>query len=104
MNGKTFAENPDEYRKQFTYIPETPILYDELTLEEHLRLTAMAYGLEESVFKDRMGKLLKEFRYGKTFILVSSPFFKRNAAKGDDYVCVPCSTTPCILWMNHLLD
>ena len=42
---KPFAEDRDSYRKKFTYIPETPILYDELTLEEHLRLTAMAYGI-----------------------------------------------------------
>ncbi|WP_110929020.1 ABC transporter ATP-binding protein [Bacillus massiliglaciei] len=64
INGKTFEE-PDTYRKQFTYIPETPILYDELTLEEHLKLTAMAYGVEESVYKQRIAGLLKEFRMEK---------------------------------------
>lgn len=76
IKGKTFAENPDEYRKQYTYIPETPILYDELTLEEHLRLTAMAYGLEESVFKDRMGKLLKEFHMEKRLSWFPAHFSK----------------------------
>src|SRR5699024_3930609 len=36
---KTNQENSDFYRKQFSYIPETPLLYEELTLYEHLKLT-----------------------------------------------------------------
>ena len=51
VNGKTFKEDPALYRKSFSYIPETPILYEELTLKEHLELTAMAYDLEESYLK-----------------------------------------------------
>ena len=65
IHGKTLVQDPDTYRKQFTYVPETPILYDELTLEEHLKLTAMAHGMEESVYKERMIALLKEFRMEK---------------------------------------
>src|SRR5699024_4962274 len=41
------TEDITAYRKQFGYIPEPPILYDELTLYEHLRLTAMAYDIDE---------------------------------------------------------
>ncbi|WP_232066183.1 ABC transporter ATP-binding protein [Bacillus sp. KH172YL63] len=65
INGHTLKSDADLYRKQFSYIPETPILYDELTLEEHLRLTAMAYGLSESEYKDRIDKLLKAYRMEK---------------------------------------
>jgi ABC-2 type transport system ATP-binding protein len=65
INGKELHKNPDDYRKQFAYIPETPILYDELTLEEHLKLTAMAYGVDESIYKERIPFLLKEFRMEK---------------------------------------
>ncbi|MGE7761134.1 ABC transporter ATP-binding protein [Peribacillus sp. NPDC097895] len=65
IHGKTLAQDPDTYRKQFTYVPETPILYDELTLEEHLKLTAMAHGLEEATYKERMEFLLKEFHMEK---------------------------------------
>ena len=65
INGKTISEDLDGYRKEFTYVPETPILYDELTLEEHLRLTAMAYGIEEKFFKERVDVLLKEFHMEK---------------------------------------
>ncbi|WP_107943297.1 ABC transporter ATP-binding protein [Metasolibacillus fluoroglycofenilyticus] len=65
LNGVTLKQNMDEYRKAFSYIPETPILYDELTLKEHLELTAMAYGLDEKTLKERSTYLLKEFRMEK---------------------------------------
>ena len=48
INGVTMKENMDEYRASFSYIPETPVLYDELTLKEHLELTAMAYGMDRA--------------------------------------------------------
>lgn len=63
--GKTFSEDADNYRNKMAYIPEMPILYDELTLYEHLRLTAMAYGIQEPDFKSRLDPLLKEFRMEK---------------------------------------
>ncbi|MCD5324970.1 MULTISPECIES: ABC transporter ATP-binding protein [Pontibacillus] len=77
VNGKTFQEDPDGYRSQFSYIPEMPILYEELTLREHLRLTAMAYGLTEDVFEKRLQPLLKEFRLEKKL-----DFFPVHFSKG----------------------
>lgn len=65
VNGKTFKENSSSYRNQMAYIPEMPILYDELTLYEHLRLTAMAYDIPEDVFEKRLQPLLKAFRMEK---------------------------------------
>jgi len=65
INGVTFSENPDLYRKSFSYIPETPVLYEELTLREHLELTAMAYGLDKDVFEARSAALLREFMMEK---------------------------------------
>ncbi len=65
LNGKTIKEDPAIYRSSFSYIPETPILYDELTLNEHLELTAMAYNLDRSSFEERKESLLKEFRMEK---------------------------------------
>lgn len=76
INDKTFAEDPDNYRKQFTYVPETPILYDELTLEEHLKLTAMAHGLDEATFQSRMTGLLKEFHMEKRLSWFPAHFSK----------------------------
>ncbi|AXI32628.1 ABC transporter ATP-binding protein [Priestia aryabhattai] len=62
INNKTFQQDPTGYRSQFTFIPETPVLYDELTLKEHLDMTAMAYGLEPQAYEARLQPLLKEFR------------------------------------------
>lgn len=65
INGMTLKENRTEYRRQFAFIPETPILYEELTLREHLELTARVYGLDEQTFSRRLEFLLKEFRMEK---------------------------------------
>ncbi|MFC5713557.1 ABC transporter ATP-binding protein [Thalassorhabdus alkalitolerans] len=65
INGKTFQQDPDRYRSNFTFIPETPVLYEELTLMEHLRLTAMAYNIDEKTFKERSDKLIREYRMEK---------------------------------------
>ncbi|RFU62120.1 ABC transporter ATP-binding protein [Peribacillus glennii] len=76
ISGKSFEDAPEEYRKKFTFVPETPILYDELTLEEHLRLTAMAYGLDEQTYKARREVLLKEFRMEKRLSWFPAHFSK----------------------------
>ncbi|WP_186579152.1 ABC transporter ATP-binding protein [Aquibacillus kalidii] len=65
IEGKTIKDSMEAYRGKFAYIPEMPLLYDELTLYEHLRLTAMAYNLSEETFKKRLDPLLKEFRLEK---------------------------------------
>ncbi|MCD8500595.1 MAG: ABC transporter ATP-binding protein [Bacillaceae bacterium] len=63
--GSSFLENPNVYRSSYSFIPETPILYEDLTLEEHLKLTAMAYKLSTAAFEERSRALLKEFRMEK---------------------------------------
>ncbi|NIK12653.1 ABC transporter ATP-binding protein [Alkalibacillus almallahensis] len=65
INGKQMKEDLEAYRQEFAYIPEMPMLYEELTLEEHLRLTAMAYGLDEETYESRTEWLLKEFHLDK---------------------------------------
>ena len=65
INGQTITEDKEAYRKMFTFVPETPVLYDELTLDEHLMLTAMAYGLDKATAETRIEKLLAEFRMEK---------------------------------------
>ncbi|TXL63994.1 ABC transporter ATP-binding protein [Cerasibacillus terrae] len=65
IQGKTLQNDPENYRTKMAYIPEVPILYDELTLYEHLRLTAMAYDIPKKIFEERLEPLLKEFRMEK---------------------------------------
>lgn len=76
LNGVTLKEDLDKYRSNFSYIPETPVLYEELTLKEHLELTAMAYGLDENTLKERSESLLKEFRMEKRLNWFPSHFSK----------------------------
>ncbi|WP_413363540.1 ABC transporter ATP-binding protein [Lysinibacillus sp. 3P01SB] len=76
LNGVTLQEDMDAYRGSFSYIPETPVLYEELTLKEHLALTAMAYGIDERTLEERSEKLLKEFRMEKRLNWFPSHFSK----------------------------
>lgn len=65
IQGKAFYQSRDEYRSQLAYIPESPIYYEELTLWEHLELTAQIYGLDKQTFLQRVEPLLVEFRMEK---------------------------------------
>ncbi len=76
LNGVSIKDNMDQYRSSFSYIPETPVLYDELTLKEHLELTAMAYGIELETMEERVAPLLKEFRMEKRLNWFPSHFSK----------------------------
>ena len=62
INGLTLREDATNYRKQIGYIPETPSLYEELTLREHIETVAMAYGIDQKVAFERVEPLLKMFR------------------------------------------
>ena len=62
IDGLTLGANPREYRQQIGYIPETPSLYEELTLREHIETVAMAYGIEQNLAFERVEPLLKMFR------------------------------------------
>jgi ABC-2 type transport system ATP-binding protein len=76
LNGKSIKDSMDQYRSSFSYIPETPVLYDELTLKEHLELTAMAYGIDLETMEERVAPLLKEFRMEKRLNWFPSHFSK----------------------------
>jgi len=76
LDGVSIKDNIDQYRSSFSYIPETPVLYDELTLKEHLELTAMAYGIDLETMENRVTPLLKEFRMEKRLNWFPSHFSK----------------------------
>lgn len=48
--------------KRYSYIPEHPVLYDELTVWEHLELAASVYGIPRSAFEERAHELLERFQ------------------------------------------
>ncbi|WP_313539145.1 ABC transporter ATP-binding protein [Enterococcus sp.] len=77
IDGLTLKENPEAYRKKIGYIPETPSLYEELTLREHIEITAMAYGLPQDEAMSRAERLLKTFRLENKL-----DWFPANFSKG----------------------
>ncbi|MGT2667700.1 ABC transporter ATP-binding protein [Streptococcus rifensis] len=62
IDGMTLAQDPESFRKKIGFIPETPSLYEELTLREHLEVVAMAYGISTTVAMERAERLLQIFR------------------------------------------
>ncbi|WP_315460446.1 ABC transporter ATP-binding protein [uncultured Streptococcus sp.] len=62
IDGLTLAQDQAEYRKKIGFIPETPSLYEELTLREHLEMVAMAYDLNYDEAMARATELLELFR------------------------------------------
>ncbi|WP_276355013.1 ABC transporter ATP-binding protein [Cohnella caldifontis] len=47
---------------RYAYVPEHPVVYEYLTLWEHLRLAAAAFGMEEAAFAAKAEALLERFR------------------------------------------
>lgn len=62
LDGLTLAGDAVNYRKKIGFIPETPSLYDELTLKEHLETVILAYDLDPQTAMERADRLLKIFR------------------------------------------
>lgn len=60
--GVTLNESPQQYRSAFAYVPETPVLFDELTVEEHLRLSAMAYQVPDQEYESGAARLLEQYQ------------------------------------------
>ncbi|MBB1063670.1 ABC transporter ATP-binding protein [Limosilactobacillus fastidiosus] len=77
LNGVNLQKDPVDYKKQLAYVPETPILYDELTLREHIELTIKAYELKYDDAWKRAHKLLKIFRLDNKL-----DWFPANFSKG----------------------
>lgn len=77
LNDCSLSDNPAKYKQQFAYVPETPVLYEELTLKEHLEMTIMAYGLERRKAMEKASELLKIFRLENKL-----DWFPANFSKG----------------------
>ena len=69
-------EDIENYSRKLSYIPESPVIYDELTLEEHIEMTAMAYQLSREEAMRRAKPLLKVFRLENELKVFPSHFSK----------------------------
>lgn len=62
VDGLTLQADQMTYRKKLAFIPETPMVYRNLTLKEHLEITAMAYDIPFETVMERATPLLELFR------------------------------------------
>ena len=76
IDGLSLPEAPTEYRKKIGYIPETPSLYEELTLREHIETVAMAYDLDMDQVMVRVQTLLERFRLAEKLDWFPTQFSK----------------------------
>ena len=76
IDGLSLPEAPTEYRKKIGYIPETPSLYEELTLREHIETVAMAYDLDLDQVMARVQPLLQQFRLAEKLDWFPTQFSK----------------------------
>lgn len=77
IDGLSLSRDAEAYRKKIGFIPETPVLYEELTLREHIEITAMAYDIPQDIAFKRAEKLLTTFRLEKRL-----DWFPANFSKG----------------------
>ncbi|SUM33847.1 multidrug ABC transporter ATPase [Staphylococcus gallinarum] len=69
-------EDVETYRRKLSYIPESPVIYEELTLQEHIYMTAMAYDIDKEEAMKRALPLLKTFRLENELNIFPSHFSK----------------------------
>ncbi|MCY1586483.1 ABC transporter ATP-binding protein [Staphylococcus pettenkoferi] len=76
ISGTNIQDDVETYRRKLSYIPEAPVIYDELTLEEHIYMTAMAYNISRETAMKRAQPLLETFRLEKELKVFPSHFSK----------------------------
>ncbi|SEU18952.1 ABC transporter ATP-binding protein [Paenibacillus sp. NFR01] len=59
--GKTRGSDPESYHGALSFVPESPLLYDEMTVREHVEFTARAYGIEPADYESRFRRLAALF-------------------------------------------
>lgn len=75
--GHTLQDDAQAYRQALAYVPETPVLYPELTLREHIDLTIMAYDLDKKAAWQAAEPILARFRLANKL-----DWFPANFSKG----------------------
>lgn len=76
INQQTLDQDHQAYARQIAYIPETPILYEGLTLQEHIEMTALGYGFDRQTALERAQPLLERFRLAQNLNWFPTHFSK----------------------------
>ncbi|GAF08656.1 ABC transporter [Paenibacillus pini JCM 16418] len=62
VKGKKREEDSAAYHGALAFVPESPLLYEEMTVREHLEFTARAYDVSQKDYEERAKKLAQIFR------------------------------------------
>src|SRR6476646_5121826 len=62
VDGHDLAADPLEAKRRLAFMPDEPHLFEYLTVEEHLRLVARLYNVED--FQHRVQPLIEELELG----------------------------------------
>ncbi|MFC4767667.1 ABC transporter ATP-binding protein [Effusibacillus consociatus] len=65
INGYDSEKEQEAYKQQFSYIPEEPMLFDELNVYQHFQVFALSYGVPEAEFKKRAHSYIEMFEMGE---------------------------------------
>ncbi|MFC3748063.1 ABC transporter ATP-binding protein [Paenibacillus sp. GCM10012306] len=76
VNDKTRAADPEGYHGALSFVPESPLLYEEMTVREHVEFTARSYGVDRSDYESRSIQLAKLFRMEDKMDTLSSHLSK----------------------------
>lgn len=61
INGLSLEKNPIEYKKQFSYVPDNPELFEKLSGNDYINFVADIYELDNETRKERLEKYLQIF-------------------------------------------
>lgn len=76
VQGKSRSADPEGYHNALTFVPESPLLYEEMTVREHVEFTARAYGVERSDYESRSMQLAGLFNMEDKMDTLSSHLSK----------------------------
>jgi ABC-2 type transport system ATP-binding protein len=76
VQGKTRSSDPESYHSALSFVPESPLLYEEMTVREHVEFTARAYGVERSDYESRSSQLAELFNMDDKMDTLSSHLSK----------------------------
>ncbi|WP_310551608.1 ABC transporter ATP-binding protein [Paenibacillus glufosinatiresistens] len=62
VDGVTRDKDPERYHAALSFVPEAPLLYDEMTVREHVEFTARSYGVDRADYEARSARLASLFR------------------------------------------
>ncbi len=61
IEGYDLYEQPIEAKRLFGLVPDTPVIYEKLTLKEFIQFIANIYEVDQAVFKRRFANLIELF-------------------------------------------